>query len=440
MSPALLEWLARASVMVTLLVPIAWFCGILQRRLFGARAACAAWILVLPALMPPISFLAGVTPLPIARLAEPVRLDAIRVAAEGTASGWLSPLLTLIWLGGGLGLGLAMTFRQRRFESGLHPCHQAPPEATRQRIRLAELGLPERVPVNISHAVPGPMVVGVFPPRLYLPAREHIPDEILAHEIAHLRHGDPLWRLVASMLRCIFWFLPWIHLAWKEFGKAQELAADEAVIARLDRNGRYRYAKLLAAAYGVGKPRPALGWFTHSLMKERIKMIGNEPFFSRSLRPALVLVGAVAVSITVAIASPASERDGDLADRLSYQSGDQPTDQLAPENAEAKAKIRAMHEREPLEGDTLTPVVRVLPKYPRQAAEEGLTGQVTMEATLTENGQVVDIEVIDSEPEGVFDSQAVQAFSQWRIAPVSPGESGTPEPVRIRQVMEFVLD
>ncbi|WP_376694758.1 TonB family protein [Wenzhouxiangella sp. EGI_FJ10305] len=444
MNEVLLEWLARASVLLTLLVPAAWVCSLALRRVLGARAAYAAWILVLPALTPRLEFLAGIAPLPSNGLLEPVRLETLRVSAESGAAGSLGDLLALTWLAGVLGFALSTRVRQRRFESLLRSGAEPPEVATRERARLTEYGLPARIPLCVSATVPGPMIVGTFPPRLYLPDSERLPEEVIAHEVAHIHHGDPFWRFLASAVRCTFWFLPWIHMAWGAFGKAQELAADEAVLARLDRAGRYRYARMLAAACGVHAAAPALGWFTHSLVKERIKMIGKTPYFSRSLPGGLVLVGAATLCITVAIAAPESalqhEEHKQHEQQEQKERNEQASDRLPPDGAEARAKIQSLREREPIEGDRLEPVVRVSPLYPRQAAMDGVTGHVKLEATLTENGHVVDIEVVESEPEGVFDAEAVQAFSQWRIAPVSPHESGTPQPVRIRQVMEFVLD
>lgn len=453
MSDVLLEWLARASVLVTLLVPVAWLCSVALRRIFGARAAYAAWILVLPALTPRLDFLAGLAPLPGAGLLEPVQLETLRVTAESGSAGSLGALLALTWLTGALGFAMWTSVRQRRFESLLRSGAGHPKLAIRVRARLAKHGLPAWVPFCVSATVPGPMVVGAFPPRLYLPEGERLPEEVIAHEIAHIRHGDPFWRFLALAVRCTFWFLPWIHMAWGAFSKAQELAADEAVLARLDRTGRHRYARMLAAACGVHGSGPALGWVTHSLVKERIKMIGKTPYFSRSLPGGLVLVGAAALSITVAIAAPGSVNQSHKAvestDQVppkataklqSNQEGNPtvvPSDQVPPW---AKAELQAMRQHAPVDGDRLTPLVRIRPKYPRQAAEDGVTGHVKMEATLTEDGRVTEIEVVEATPEGVFDSQAVQAFSRWRFVPVSPGESETPQPVRIRQVMEFVLD
>ncbi|QKK03890.1 MAG: TonB family protein [Pseudomonadota bacterium] len=443
MSELVLEWLARASLLVTLLVPMAWACSALLRRFVGARAGYAAWILVLPALTPRLSFLTGLAPFPGAGLIGSARLETFRVGVNSSAAAWPSGLVLTVWLAGAFGLALWAVMRQRRFESILDSGAGIPGRVDDERRRLARQGLPAWVGLRLSGTVPGAMIVGAFPPRLYLPADGRVPDEVIAHEIAHIRHGDPFWRVLASALRCTFWFLPWVHFAWTELTRAQELAADEAVIARLDRKQKRHYAGLLAGACGVrgSGSGSALGWSNRSLVKERIKMMAMKPCFPRSLRASLVLVVVATVSVTVAVATAgAANPDRQAGPNQAREHYDRSSGQLSPEAAEAEAKLLAMQQRDPLEGDRLVPVVRIQPRYPRQAAEDGVTGHVTMEARLTEHGQVIDIEVLESEPAGVFDAEAVQAFSQWRFVPVSPDESGPPEPVRIRQVIEFVLD
>lgn len=62
------------------------------------------------------------------------------------------------------------------------------------------------------------------------------------------------------------------------------------------------------------------------------------------------------------------------------------------------------------------PVYRVLPDYPIHGA--GREGLVELEFTVTENGRVKNIEVIHSQPEGVFDAAAAEALSLWIFSPV----------------------
>lgn len=57
------------------------------------------------------------------------------------------------------------------------------------------------------------------------------------------------------------------------------------------------------------------------------------------------------------------------------------------------------------------------PVYPVAARRQGLEGWVRLRLKIDEQGRVSDAEVAESQPEGVFDEAAVEAFRQARFEP-----------------------
>lgn len=63
------------------------------------------------------------------------------------------------------------------------------------------------------------------------------------------------------------------------------------------------------------------------------------------------------------------------------------------------------------------PIVKVAPVYPRRAQSRGIEGWVLLRFTVTETGSVINPEVIDAEPQGIFDRAAMKAVERFKYKP-----------------------
>ena len=150
-----------------------------------------------------------------------------------------------------------------------------------------------------SEFVPSPFILGVLRPRIYLPYGLE-PDAqamVLAHERAHLRRGDQLWKPLGYLILAAYWFNPLCWLAYILFCRDIEAACDEKVVRELGEGCKAAYSRALLACSAPKKLITACPLaFGETGVKARIRSVLNYK------KPAFWLVlAAVLVSAAVAV-------------------------------------------------------------------------------------------------------------------------------------------
>ena len=425
----LTDWLLQSVIHLGWLIPLAWLLSRLLRHYCNARTAYAAWLLLLPAVLPlpqwPSTFTVSLPAVTV----SPGSAAGPASGESAAAAGMLLPALLLIWAIGALLMAAFLLWRQGRFELALRRGREGGVSPELMTI-LRDAGVPGWLPVRRSRHCEGPMLLGVLYPRLYLPSR--ISPELrahlhlaVAHEMAHLRHGDSLWNGVLLLSRALFWFHPLVHLVWFRIRRDQELAADESALALIPDRDRVHYARLLCASSGLEPHQLGFGWMSRGSLRERIMMIadskgGRLPWpLGLSIVFATVFLSGMVIAGTDSDDSLASDSEG----------------------------LVVLSEVDPEKDDpgSLRPIVMVSPTYPREAVIQGIEGYVVLEATVrpdiedVQSSQLVDIQVVEAEPQGVFEEAAREALSQWRVSPLRSAD-GERRPGRVRQTMHFRLD
>lgn len=86
-----------------------------------------------------------------------------------------------------------------------------------------------------------------------------------------------------------------------------------------------------------------------------------------------------------------------------------------------------------------TPVVRVEPRFPMDALRSGISGWVKLSFTIDETGGVTDVEVVQAEPRGVFEREAVRALRRWKYQP-QVLDGNAVRQTNLQVVLDFTLD
>lgn len=101
--------------------------------------------------------------------------------------------------------------------------------------------------VYLCDDIPTPFILGVFKPKIYIPSitptNEH--EMILAHERAHIKRRDNVWKPFAYILLTIYWFNPMLWIAYVLLSRDIELACDEKVIKNLSPDEKKQYSSAL---------------------------------------------------------------------------------------------------------------------------------------------------------------------------------------------------
>jgi TonB family protein len=95
-------------------------------------------------------------------------------------------------------------------------------------------------------------------------------NQILRHEIYHVRKNHSFDILFLEIIKCIFWINPFFFLIKKEIKTIHEFLADEYATSESD---KYSYAELLVWQTANSKQINIINTFFHNQIKRRIAMI-----------------------------------------------------------------------------------------------------------------------------------------------------------------------
>ena len=165
-------------------------------------------------------------------------------------------------------------------------------------------------------AVDSPFILGVFRPKIYLPAglTGQPRQFILCHERAHLRRFDHIVKPVCWIGLTLHWFNPLVWAAFLLMSRDIEAACDEAVVCQLGSGIKADYSyTLLALATGRRLPAPCPLAFDEGDAKGRIRNVLSyrRPAFWAIVVSVIAAALAAVCLLTDPVAAKESEGDPD---------------------------------------------------------------------------------------------------------------------------------
>ena len=346
------------------------------------RFSCLLWGLVAVRLALPFSFESRVSMVPQAAAApqkiaqalnpgqmnwvSPAALTANPLPAAEAAAPAFSPasLIPLAW---GLGIAVMLLYAAVSYF---------------RLSRQVRLSAPAGKRVYRCDTISTPFILGIVNPKIYLPSDldERTAVSVLAHEQAHLRRGDHLWKPLGYVLLSIYWFNPLCWIAYFLFCRDVEQACDEAVIERMDTQQKKDYSAALLACAAPNRVQVCPLAFAEVGVKQRIAGVLN---YRKPKFWVVALAALLCVSLTAGL----------LTDPVKATKTEDTTQQTLPTGEEISTTVGVpLNVRS--EPTLSSPVIAMLEtgtqiQILRTQSVDGIIWAYISADTLTENGWVV---------------------------------------------------
>ena len=252
------------------------------------------------------------------------------------------------------------------------------------------LGVSREVSLSYSEDVVSPMSFGLLKPAVILPAKASAWDEstledVLIHELSHIKRLDWPTMLFCHLVSSVFWFSPFVWYAKNQLNETAEQSCDAAVLTFGKDGVAYAEDLLRLAREGLGERRAPL------LAQLMIEQRGLASRIQRILDGALI--GRAGKSFKAAL----------LLSSLLIVSACSGVNLFGANGPEQELRMTK----------------EAPPQYPTQAALAGIAGWALVGFDITEAGEVAvgSARIVDAEPADIFDRSAIRATEKFEFEP-----------------------
>ena len=162
------------------------------------------------------------------------------------------------------------------------------------------------IKTRVSDTICSPLMIGVIRPTLLLPKTDITPEQlqnVLAHEMTHVRRNDILYKWFASIVKCIHWFNPAIYFIGKQINIDCEISCDLAVVKEMDEQQEKGYVETILSllTHNNSKAIPLTTGMTGNkeTLKRRFTMIKNRKRIGKITQILSTILAVVILATTV---------------------------------------------------------------------------------------------------------------------------------------------
>lgn len=167
--------------------------------------------------------------------------------------------------------------------------------------------------VWLCDKIVSPFVMGVIFPKIYLPYQISGTEKkyVLRHERIHIKHHDPLIRIIGTLCACLHWWNPLVWLAVYLMNQDMEMFCDETVLRHAPLKERKAYAQILLSfaekdgGFGAGLA------FGESHTERRVKNIMKKRKKSVLVVCLVVVLGIFCVVALMTVPRSESQEEGE---------------------------------------------------------------------------------------------------------------------------------
>lgn len=250
-------------------------------------------------------------------------------------------------------------------------------------------------------------------------------QQILTHEMEHIRSNHSVDKLLLQLACTLCWFNPLLWLFKRELSLVHEFLADRASV---DSGGVETLSKLILCSLYPQQRAFFSNQFFQSTIKRRLVMITNSKTSHAGFRKlmiipvTLLLLGIFALTVDCKQQSDKTVNDEEVSQKPTIQGGDSTV--VSKAQSTKAVRYEEVFQMPTFQGGGSKEFLLWLSKevkYPEEAVAKKIEGRVVLQFCIDENGEVDEVTVLQSAHK-LLDDEVV------RVMKTSPRwEPGTDE-------------